>query len=77
MLGYLLGAGLKGVGLVAAVVLILGLVALIRCRREDTPASMRALGSWWRREGHRLRPLRHERPMSRGADHELLTLQDP
>jgi hypothetical protein len=49
MLGYLLGVGLKGVGLVAAVVLILGLVALIRCRREDIPAIMRALGSWWRR----------------------------
>jgi hypothetical protein len=44
MLGYLLGVGLKGVGLVAAVVLILGLVALIRCRREDIPAIMRALG---------------------------------
>jgi hypothetical protein len=49
MLGYLLGVGLKGVGLVAAVVLILGLVALIRCRREDIPAIMRALGSWWRK----------------------------
>jgi len=49
MLGYLLGLGLKGVGLVAGVVLILGLVALIRCRREDIPAIMCALGSWWRK----------------------------
>jgi hypothetical protein len=49
MLGYLLGAGLKGVGLVAGVTLVLGLVALIRCRREDIPAIVRALASWWRR----------------------------
>jgi len=42
--GYLLG-----VGLVAAVVLVLGLVALVRCRREDIPAIMRALASWWRK----------------------------
>jgi hypothetical protein len=49
MLGYLLGVGLKGVGLVAAVILILGLVALFRCRREDIPAIVRALASWWRR----------------------------
>jgi len=44
MLGYLLG-----IGLVAVVVLILGLVALIRCRPEDIPAIMRALASWWRK----------------------------
>ena len=54
MLGSLLGNGLKGVGLgavvVAAVVLILGLVALIRCRREDIPAIVRALSSWWGRK---------------------------
>jgi hypothetical protein len=49
MLGYLLGAGLKGVGLVVAVVLVLGLVALIRCRREDIPAIVQALASWWRK----------------------------
>jgi len=40
---------LLGVGLVAAVVLVLGLVALVRCRREDIPAIMRALASWWRK----------------------------
>jgi hypothetical protein len=54
MLGSLLGTGLKGVGLgavvVAATVLILGLVALIRCRREDIPAIVRALASWWGRK---------------------------
>lgn len=49
MIGYLLGAGLKGVGLVALVILVLGLVALIRCRKEDIPAIVRALASWWRR----------------------------
>ena len=49
MLGYLLGAGLKGVGLAALVILVLGLVALIRCRKEDIPAIVRALASWWRR----------------------------
>lgn len=54
MLGSLLGTGLKGVGLgavvVAAVVLILGLVALLRCRREDIPSIVRALASWWGRK---------------------------
>ena len=49
MLGYLLGAGLKGVGLIALVFLILGLVALIRCRREDISAIVRAMASWWGR----------------------------
>jgi hypothetical protein len=53
MLGYLLSAGLKGVGVVAVVVavvvLVLGLVALIRCRREDIPAIVRALAAWWHR----------------------------
>ena len=48
MLAYLLGDGLKGVGLVALVILVLGLVALIRCRKEDIPAIVRALASWWR-----------------------------
>jgi hypothetical protein len=43
MLGYLLGAG------PVVVVLVLGLVALLRCRREDIPAIVRALASWWRR----------------------------
>ena len=50
MLGYLLGAGLKGIGLVSLVFLILGLVALIRCRKEDIPAIVRSLASWWRRK---------------------------
>jgi hypothetical protein len=49
MLGYLLGLGLKGVGMVAAVILIHGLVALIHCRREDIPAIVRALAAWWHR----------------------------
>jgi hypothetical protein len=49
MLGYLLGAGLKGVVLVVAVVFVLGLVALLRCRKEDIPAIVRALASWWHR----------------------------
>lgn len=44
MLGYL-----AALSLVAAVVLILGLVALVRCHREDIPAIMSALASWWRR----------------------------
>jgi len=50
MLGYLVASGLKGVGLVAVVFLILGLVALIRCRKEDIPAIVRNLASWWRRK---------------------------
>jgi hypothetical protein len=33
----------------AGVVLVLGLVALIRCRKEDIPATVRELGGWWRR----------------------------
>lgn len=49
MIGYVLGLGLKGVGLVALVILVLGLVALVRCRREDIPAIVQALASWWRR----------------------------
>lgn len=49
MIGYLLGAGLKGVGVVAGVILVLGLVALIRCRKEDIPAIVQAIASWWRR----------------------------
>lgn len=53
MLAYLLGVGLKGVGLVAVVFLILGLVALIRCRKEDIPAIVRGLASWWGRGGRR------------------------
>jgi hypothetical protein len=54
MLGSLLGTGLKGVGLgavvVGAVVLILGLVALVRCRREDIAETVRAFASWWGRK---------------------------
>jgi hypothetical protein len=49
MLAKLLGLGLEGAGLVAVVVLVLGLVALTRCRREDIPAIMQALASWWRK----------------------------
>jgi hypothetical protein len=49
MIGYLMGAGLEGVGVVAGVILVLGLVALIRCRKEDIPAIVRALASWWRK----------------------------
>jgi hypothetical protein len=50
MLGYLLGDGLYGVLAVAAVILVLGLVALTRCRREDIPAIVQALAYWWRRK---------------------------
>jgi hypothetical protein len=54
MLGSLLGSGLRGIGLgavvVAVVVLVLGLVALIRCRKEDIPAIVRAMASWWGRQ---------------------------
>ena len=49
MIGYLLGAGLKGMIVVALVILVLGLVALIRCRKEDIPAIVRAMAYWWRR----------------------------
>lgn len=51
MFGSLLDTGLRGVGLdvvaVAAVFLILGLVALLRCRKEDIPAVVRP----WRHGG--------------------------
>ena len=50
MLGDLLGDGLYGVLAVSAVVLVLGLVALIRCDRKDIPAIVRALALWWRRD---------------------------
>lgn len=50
MLGYLLGTGLKDVGVVAVVILILGLVALTRCRKEDIPAIVRSMASWWGRK---------------------------
>jgi hypothetical protein len=50
MFGYLLGTGLKGAAVAAAVVFVLGLVALLRCRREDIPAIIRDLGSWWGRK---------------------------
>jgi hypothetical protein len=53
MLEYLEEAGFKDIGLaaglVAGVFLVLGLVALLRCRREDIPAIVRALASWWGR----------------------------
>ena len=49
MLRCVLGDSLYGVFAVAVVVLALGLVALIRCRREDIPAIVQALASWWRR----------------------------
>jgi hypothetical protein len=50
MLGYLVGVGLRGVGLIAVVFLALGLVALIRCRKEDIPVIVRAMASWWGRK---------------------------
>lgn len=50
MRGYMVGVGLRGVGLVAVVFLILGLVALTRCRKEDIPAIVRAMASWWGRK---------------------------
>lgn len=50
MLGYLLGNGFMGVGVVAGVILILGLVALIRCRKEDIPTIVRNMSSWWGRK---------------------------
>lgn len=50
MLAYLLGVGLKDVCLIAVVFLILGLVALIRCKKEDIPAIVRAMASWWGRK---------------------------
>jgi hypothetical protein len=37
--------------ILAGVVLVLGLVALLRCRREDVPETVRELGQWWRRKG--------------------------
>jgi hypothetical protein len=53
MFGSLLDTGLRGVGLgavvVAVVFLILGLVALLRCRKEDIPAIVRAMATWWRK----------------------------
>lgn len=49
MLVDLLGDSLYGVLAVAAVILVLGLVALIRCDRKDIPAIVRALAFWWRR----------------------------
>jgi hypothetical protein len=50
MFGYVLGDSLYGVIAVAGVILVLGLVALVRCRREDIPAIVQALASWWRRK---------------------------
>ncbi len=48
MLEYLLGAGQKGAVVVAGVFFALALVALVRCRREDIPATIRELlGPWW------------------------------
>lgn len=34
---------------VAVVILVLGLVALIRCYRKDIPEVIRAFASWWRK----------------------------
>jgi Tfp pilus assembly protein PilV len=34
------------IALVLLVFVVLGLVALLRCRREDIPAIVRALASW-------------------------------
>lgn len=43
MLGYLLGTGLRDTVVIAAVVFVLGLVALLRCNKKDIPAVVRAL----------------------------------
>jgi hypothetical protein len=50
MLVHVLGDSLYGVLALAAVVLVLGLVALIRCDRADIPAIVRALAFWWRKK---------------------------
>jgi hypothetical protein len=53
MLGDVLGASRYGALAVIAGFTILGLlalVALIRCKREDIPKIVEALGSWWRRK---------------------------
>jgi hypothetical protein len=53
MLDYLLHAGVTdlsaGAVIVAAVFLVLGLVALLRCETKDIPAIVQAIASWWRR----------------------------
>lgn len=49
MLSYLLGDGLYGVLALAGVVLVLGVVALVRCDRKDIPSIIQAMGLWWRR----------------------------
>jgi hypothetical protein len=53
MLDYLLHAGVTdlstGAVIVAVVVLILGLVALLRCDTKDIPAIVQAIASCWRR----------------------------
>jgi hypothetical protein len=53
MLGDVLDASRYGALAFLIGVLILGmlaLVALLRCRREDLPRIVEALGSWWRRK---------------------------
>jgi hypothetical protein len=37
-----------GLVIFAVVVLVLGLVALLRCRREDIPEIIHQIGGWWR-----------------------------
>lgn len=52
MLEDVLGASRYGVLAVVAVLVVLGLlalVALLRCKREDIPKIVEALGLWWRR----------------------------
>ena len=49
MLDYLLKAGVTGLGVGAVVVLVLGLVALLRCDTKDIPAIVQAIASWWRK----------------------------
>jgi hypothetical protein len=46
---YLLKAGVTGLGVGSVVVLVLGLVALLRCDAKDIPAIVRAIASWWRK----------------------------
>jgi len=47
MLDYLLSASLRGLAVGAVVVLVLGLVALIRCDTKDIPTIVQAIASWW------------------------------
>jgi hypothetical protein len=45
--GHLIGPGLVGFGVVAAVILVAFMVAAIRCDKADIPKVIEAFGSWW------------------------------